>query len=75
MNTDLRKKSKIILKKYFFKLMNNVVFGITMENMTKHRNIKILKGTIWCQNQLSYYKVFHRKFVGYRIERNTNTYE
>ena len=35
MNTDLKKKTKI-LKKGFFKLMNNGVFGKTMENMKKH---------------------------------------
>ena len=27
MNTELRKKKKMILKKYFFKLMNNSRFG------------------------------------------------
>ena len=74
MNTKLRQKAKTNFEKDFFKLRNNEVSGKAIENVRKHRNIKLVaitgKEITSIRTKLLQYKVFKRKVISNRNEKN-----
>ena len=80
MNTDLKKKQKTILKKIFFKLMNNSVFGKTMENVRKHRDIKLVtterrRNYLVSEPNHHTTKFFTEHLLAIEMKKNRDTYE
>ena len=65
-NTDLRKLSTSSFEKDFFKLMNNSVFGKTIENIRKRQNGKIVDNRKF-SNKLSSKPNFERVTILMKI--------
>ena len=62
MNTKLRKKAKNDFEENFFKLMNNAVFGKSIENMRNYRDLKLVT-TEKRRNYLVSESIYHTKNV------------
>ena len=59
MNTKLRKEAKNEFEKDFFKLMNNSVFGKTMENVRKHKLVTTEEKRIKLVSEPNYHTTKH----------------
>ena len=75
MNTKLRTEARNDFEKDFFKLMNNSVFGKTMENVRNHRDIKLVT-TNERRNKLVSEPNYHTtKLIGNRNEKDKGNNE
>ena len=79
MNTNLRTKAKNNFEKDFFKLMNNSVFGKTMENIRNRVNVKLvntqerLKKLAAKPNLKSPPKIFSENLVSVHLKKTSLT--
>ena len=79
MNTNLRTQAKNNFEKDFFKLMNNSVFGKTMENIRNRVNVKLvnteerLKKLVAKPNLKSPPKIFSENLVSVHLKKTSLT--
>ena len=80
LNTELRKKAKNDFEKDFFNLMNNLVFGKTMEKMRRHKDIKLVTAEkrSYLVSESNYHttKFFSENLLAIEMKKkNTDTHE
>ena len=71
LNTNLRKKANNDFEKDFFKLMNNSVFGKTMENVRNRINFRLIdnEDQAWNVKNLKRFTMFSENLVGVHIQK------
>ena len=65
----MRKEAKLDFEKDFFKLMNNAVFGKTMENLRNRTNIQLVNNSkkmikLCAKPAFKFFKIFNEDLVG-----------
>ena len=73
-NTEMRKEAKNSFEKDFFKLMNNSVFGKTMENLRKRSNIQLITDAeqllrLTSKPTFVNHKIFNENLVGINMKK------
>ena len=76
MNTELRAKAKNNFKKDHYKLMNNSVFGKTMENIRNRVNVKLVNNRekapkLIAKPNFSSYKVFSENLISVHMKKTS----
>ena len=76
LNTELRKKGTTDFEKDFFKLMNNSVFGKTMENIRNRINVKLVISEKACNKlakkpNFKSANIFHENLIAVHMEKTT----
>ena len=79
LNTDLRTKGKNDFEKDFFKLMNNSVFGKTMENIRNRVNVQLVTTAEKAQKliakpNLKHWVRFEENLIGVHLNKTKMTY-
>lgn len=71
LNTNLRTKATNDFEKDFFKLMNNSVFGKTMENVRSRINFRLVnnENAAWRVKNLNRFTIFDDNLVGVHIQK------
>ena len=80
MNAELRKEANNNFLKYFFKLINNSVFGKVIENVQKHKtqvyttcNNRKKNKLFSVRIKLSYYKVLTENLLAIEFKKEIKT--
>ena len=78
MNTNLRTKAKNNFEKDFFKLMNNSVFGKTMENIRNRVNVKLVNtkekfNKLSAKPNFKSHKIFSENLVSVHMKKTSLT--
>ncbi|XP_041361144.1 uncharacterized protein LOC121377277 [Gigantopelta aegis] len=73
-NTDRRKRAQNYFEKDFFKLMNNSVFGKTMENLRKHVDVKLVNsqkraGKFIAKPTFHAFRIFNNDLVAIHMQK------
>ena len=76
LNTELRKKGTTDFEKDFFKLMNNSIFGKTMENVRNRINVRLVISEKACNKlakkpNFKSANIFHENLIAVHMEKTT----